>query len=166
MDEELGKLLRQVSRTEMYDLWERAKEGDYEGLTDEEERIAKIMLDHQDEFYNQFEFADLTYDHEYDPETEYDPFLHVTIHSTVQAQLEQKDPIEVVQFYNAMRKKKYSHHDAIHLVGQILICLIFDVINYQKPFDLDTYRKLLKKYKTRNPEKLMDSLENDPLLPS
>jgi hypothetical protein len=166
MDEELRKLLRQVSRTEMYDLWERAKEGDFEGLTDEEERIAKIMLDHQDEFYNQFEFADLTYDHEYDPETEYDPFLHVTIHSTVQAQLEQKDPIEVVQFYNAMRKKKYSHHDAIHLVGQILICLIFDVINYQKPFDLDTYRKLLKKYKTRNPEKLMDSLENDPLLPS
>jgi hypothetical protein len=166
MDEELRKLLRQVSRTEMYDLWERAKEGDFEGLTDEEERIAKIMLDHQDEFYNQFEFADLTYDHEYDPETEYDPFLHVTIHSTVQAQLEQKDPIEVVQFYNAMRKKKYSHHDAIHLVGQILICLIFDVINYQKPFDLDTYRKLLKKYKTRNPEKLMDSLETDPLLPS
>ena len=84
----------------------------------------------------------------------------------MQAQLEQKDPIEVVQFYNAMRKKKYSHHDAIHLVGQILICLIFDVINYQKPFDLDTYWKLLKKYKTRNPEKLMDSLENDPLLPS
>ena len=67
MDEELRKLLRQVSRVEMYDLWERAKEGDFEGLTDEEERIAKIMLDHQDEFYNQFEFADLTYDHDYDP---------------------------------------------------------------------------------------------------
>jgi hypothetical protein len=164
MDEELRKLLRQVSRTEMYDLWERAKESDFEGLTDEEERIAKIMLDHQDEFYNQFEFADLTYDHEFDPDTEYDPFLHVTIHSTVQAQLEQKDPIEAVQFYNAMRKKKYSHHDAIHLIGQILICLIFDVMKYKRPFDVETYRKLLKKYKTRNPEKLMDSLENDPLL--
>ena len=166
MDEELRKLLRQVSRQEMYDLWERAKEGDFEGLTDEEERISRIMLDHQDEFYNQFEFADLTYDHEYDPDTEYDPFLHVTIHSTVQAQLELKDPIEVVQFYYAMRKKKYSHHDAIHLVGQILIYLIFDVINYKRPFDLEAYRKLLKKYKTRNPEKLMESLENDPLLPS
>jgi hypothetical protein len=109
--------------------------------------------------------ADLTYDHEYDPDTEFDPFLHVTIHSTVQAQLEQKDPIEAVQFYNAMRKKKYSHHDAIHLVGQILICLIFDVMKYKRPFDLEAYRKLLKKYKTRDPEKLMNSLENDPLLP-
>jgi hypothetical protein len=165
MDEEIRKLLRQVSRKDMYDLWESAKEGDFEDLTDEEERIAKIMLDHQDEFYNQFEFADLTYDHEYDPDTEYDPFLHVTIHSTVQAQLELKDPIEAVQFYNAMRKKKYSHHDAIHLIGQILICLIFDVMKYKRPFDLETYKKLLKKYKTRNPEKLMDSLENDPLLP-
>ena len=148
----------------MYDLWERAKERDYEGLTDEEERIAKIMLDHEDEFHNQFEFADLTYDHEYDPDTEYDPFLHITIHSTIEAQLEQKDPIETYQFYNAIRNKKYSHHDTIHFIGQILSCLIFDMMKNKTPFDLDLYRKLLKKYKTRNPEKLMDLLENDPFL--
>jgi hypothetical protein len=65
-----------------------------------------------------------------------------------------------------MRKKKYSHHDAIHLIGQIAICMIFEVLKYKRPFDNDIYRKLLKKYKTRNPEKLMDSLENDPLLSS
>jgi hypothetical protein len=40
------------------------------------------------------------------------------------------------------------------------------VINNKRPFDLVLYRKLLTKYKTRNPEKMMDSLENDPLLPS
>jgi hypothetical protein len=44
-----------------------------------------------------------------------------------------------------------------------LIFLIFDVIEDEKPFDLETYRKLLKKYKSRNPEKLMDLLENSPL---
>ncbi|CAB1061378.1 hypothetical protein D1BOALGB6SA_6151 [Olavius sp. associated proteobacterium Delta 1] len=164
MDEEINKLLRRVSREEMYELWGRAKEGDFEDLTDEEERIARIMLDHQDEFYNQFEFADLTYDHEYDPDTEYDPFLHITIHSIVEAQLEQKEPVETFQFYNAIRKKKYSHHDAIHFVGQILICLIFDVMKYKRPFNLELYRKLLKKYKTRNPEKFMELLEKDPLL--
>jgi hypothetical protein len=32
----------------------------------EEDRMARVMLDHQDELYNQFEFADLTYDHESD----------------------------------------------------------------------------------------------------
>ena len=164
MEEEILKILNKDSRQDLYALWGRAKEGNFEGLSDDEERLARIMLDHQDEFYNQFEYADLTYDHDFDPDTEYDPFLHIAIHSTAEAQLEQRDPVEAYQFYNAVRKKKYSHHDAIHFMGQILICLIFDVIEYKRPFDLETYRHLLKKYKTRNPEKLMDLLENDPLL--
>ena len=165
MDEELRNLLRQVSREKMYELWQRAKEKKFEDLGDEEQRIARIMVEHEDEFHNQFEFADLTYDHEYDPDTEYDPFLHITIHSIAETQLAQKEPIETLQFYNAIRKKKYSHHDAIHFVGQILSCLIFDVMQNKRPFNLDVYRKLLKKYKTRNPEKLMDLLESDRLLP-
>jgi hypothetical protein len=164
MDEEYFKIMRQVSREKMFELWGRAKERDFEGLDGESQRIAKAMVEHEDEFYNQFEFADLTYDHDYDPDTEYNPFLHITIHSVVEAQLEQKEPIETFQFYNAIRKKKYSHHDAIHFIGQILSCLIFDVLQNKQPFDSDLYRKLLKKYKTRNPEKLMDLLENDPLL--
>lgn len=164
MDEEIRNYLRQVSREEIYELWGRAKERDFEGLDDEKRRICKIMVEHEDEFYNQFEFADLTYDHEYDPDTEFNPFLHVTIHSIVESQLEQKDPIEAYQFYNALRKKKYSRHDSIHFVGQILSCMLFEVMKYQKPFDPETYRKLLKKYKSRNPEKLMDLLENEPLL--
>ena len=165
MDDETRKILRQISREEMYELWGRAKERNYEGLNEEEQRIAKIMVEHEDEFHNQLEFADLTYDHDYDPDTEYNPFLHITIHSIVEAQLELKEPIETLQFYNAVRKKKYSHHDTIHFVGQILSCLIFDVMKYKKPFNSELYRKLLKKYKTRNPEKLMDLLESDRLLP-
>ena len=90
--------------------------------------------------------------------------MHITIHSIVEAQLEQKEPIETLQFYNAIRQKKYSHHDAIHFVGQILICLISDVLENKKPFNLELYCKLLKKYKTRNPEKFMEQLEKDPLL--
>ena len=165
MNEEIRNHLRQVSREKMYELWGRAKERNYEGLNDEEKRIAKIMVEHEDEFHNQFEFADLTYDHDYDPDTEYNPFLHITIHSIVEAQLEQKEPIETLQFYNAIRKKKCSHHDTIHFVGQILSCLIFDVMKHKQPFNLELYRKLLKKYKSRNPEKFMELLENDPLLP-
>ena len=164
MVDEIRKIMRQVTRERMYELWGHAKEKDFEDLDEEELRIAKIMADHEGEFYNQFEFADLTYDHEYDPDNEYDPFLHITIHSIVENQLEQKNPIEAVQFYNAMRKKKYSHHDAIHLVGQILIYLIYDVMEKQRPFDLLTYQRLLKKYKTRNPEKYANLLEKEPLL--
>ena len=164
MDEETRKYLRQISRERMYELWGRAKERDFDGLDDEEQRVAKIMVAHEDEFHNQFEFADLTYDHEYDPDTEYNPFLHISIHSIVEAQLAQKEPIETLQFYNALRKKKYSHHDTIHFIGQIVSCMIYDIMKYQRPFDPELYRKLLKKYKSRNPEKLMDLLEKDPLL--
>jgi hypothetical protein len=50
--------------------------------------------------------ADLTYDHLDVPETEENPFLHITFHVVVENQLSAKDPIEVHQFYNSMRKKK------------------------------------------------------------
>ena len=164
MDEEIRKALELVSRDQMSEIWLKAKDRDFEGLDDEKLRIAKIMVEHEDELSKQFEYAHLNYDPDQDPDTEYDPFLHITIHAIVEAQLELGDPIEVVQFFNAMCQKKYNRHDAIHLVGQILIHFIFEMSEYQKPFDLDTYRKLLDKYKTCDPGALMDLLENEPLL--
>ena len=164
MDEVILKELTSVSYIQMSAIWQKAKDRDFKGLDDEKQRLAKIMVEHEDELFSQFEYANLTYDPDQNPDTEYDPFLHITIHSIVEAQLELGDPIEVVQFFNAMRQKKYSRHDAIHLAGQILTCLIFEMSEHQRPFDLETYRKLLGKYKSRNPEKLMDLLENEPLL--
>jgi hypothetical protein len=38
------------------------------------------------------------------------------------------------------------------------------MLKHKIPFNPKLYRKLLKKNKTRNPEKLMDLLENDPFL--
>jgi hypothetical protein len=164
MDEVILKELTSVSYIQMSEIWQKAKDRDFKGLDDEKQRLAKIMVEHEDELFSQFEYANLTYDPDQNPDTEYDPFLHITIHSIVEAQLELGDPIEAVQFFNAMRQKKYHRHDSIHLVGQILTCLIFEMSEHQKPFDMETYRKLLGKYKSRNPEKLMDLLENEPLL--
>jgi hypothetical protein len=164
MDEEIRKLLQDVTYAQMSEIWQKAKERDFEDLDDEAQRIAKIMVEHEEELYNQFEHVELTYDPEVNSETDYNPFLHITIHSVIEAQLEQNDPLEVVEFYNVMRQKKYSHHDSIHLVGQILTCLIFEMTENQTPFDLEIYRQLLDKYKSRNPEKLIDMLENEPLL--
>ena len=164
MDAEIGRLLKDGSLIRMSEIWEKAKAHDFEDLDEEKQRIARIMVEQEDELYKQFEHADLTYDPKANPDTGYDPFLHITIHSIVEAQLADNDPLEAVQFFNAMCQKKYGRHDAIHLVGQILIYLIFEMSEYQKPFDLDTYRKLLDKYKTCDPEALMDLLENEPLL--
>jgi len=80
------------------------------------------MLEHKDEYFNEFEMADLTYDYDYDPDTEQNPFLHIIFHVVVENQLADKDPIEVFQFYNSMRKKKYPRHDTIHLIGAMRAC--------------------------------------------
>jgi hypothetical protein len=164
MDKEITKLLQNRSSAQMTAIWQKAKERDLTGLDDEQQRLAKIMVEHEDDLNLHFENAHLVYDPEQDSDTEYDPFLHITVHAIVETQLAVGDPIEVVQFFNAMRQKKYHRHDAIHLVGQILIYFIFDMTENQKPFDLDTYRRLLDKYKTCNPRELADLLEKEPLL--
>jgi len=160
-EDEIPHDMRWLSRNHMHQLWEKVKGGDLEGLSTEEKALAGIMLEHKDEFFNEFEFADLTYDREYDPETEVNPFLHICIHSLVENQLGEKDPIEVFQFYNAMRKKKCSHHESIHLIGAIFAPLMFSVMKEQEDFDVDTYGYLLRKYKNRNPEKIFDLLSQE-----
>ena len=34
--------------------------------------------------------------------------------------------------YNAIRKMKYSHPNAIHFIGCILACLIFEMMKHKK----------------------------------
>jgi hypothetical protein len=110
-----------------------AKSGDLDVLDGEERRIGEVMLEHRDEYFNQFEMADVLGDHEFDPASETDPFLHITFHTIVENQLEAKEPIEAYQFYNSMRKKKVSRHDAIHLIGAILAPLILSTMQQKKP---------------------------------
>jgi len=119
------------------------------------------MLEHEDEFHNQFEFSDVTADHEYEPETEVNPFLHIVIHSIVETQLEEKSPIEAVQFYKAMQKKGNSRHDTIHLIGAIMAPLMFSVMQDQTPFNIDAYRALLRKYKSKTPEEIMALIKSE-----
>ncbi|MBC8391421.1 MAG: DUF1841 family protein [Deltaproteobacteria bacterium] len=163
-EEDIFSSLRVMQREEMHALWEKAKNLELDGLDPEEKQIAKIMLDHQDEFFNDFEFSDVTADREYDPETESNPFLHIYIHCVIETQLEIKDPIEALQFYNAMRQKKYPHHDTLHLLGAILAPLMFSTLQTKTPFQIDNYKKLLTKYKKRRPDKIFDLLETEPLL--
>lgn len=157
--------MKKLTRDHTHKIWEIAKTGDLDSLSGEDKRYAEVMIEHKEEYFNQFEMADLTYDHQYDPDTEENPFLHITFHLVVENQLEDKDPIEVYQFYNSMRKKKYPHHDTIHLIGAILSPFIFSTIQHKVPPDMALYKSLLKKYKNRKPEKIWTSLEKELDLP-
>jgi hypothetical protein len=161
MIDSIMELFREVNRERFHRIWQKAKKGEMEGLDEEEQRLAKVMLDHSEEFFNQFEFADVLSDRQFDPE-EVNPFLHVTLHAVIEKQLKDRDPMEAFQFYNAMLRNKCTRHDAIHLLCGILIKFIFPILKGKGSFSLDGYRYLLKKYKFRKPEKIFDLLEGEP----
>ena len=161
MSDSLYGELRAVNRKHFYEIWKKGQAGDLEGLNEEEKRLAKIMLDHSDEYFNQFEFADAMADHEYDPETEVNPFLHVTLHAVAEKQLETRDPIEAFQFYNAMLKNKCSRHEAIHLLVTIMVKFLYQTLKEKVNFPLESYRKALVEYKSRKPEKIIRLLKKD-----
>lgn len=160
MKDEALKLFRSANREHLHFLWEKAKNNDLEDLNDEERRMAEAMLLHKDEFFNEFEFADVVPEREFDPDADVNPFLHITIHTVVANQLAARDPIEVYQFYNAMRNKKCSHHDTVHLIGAILVPLMFDTMKNKEPFDNDSYVSMLRKYKSRKPDKIWALLDS------
>ena len=151
--------LRAVNRKHLYEIWKKAQKDDLETLTEEEKHLARIMLDHSGEYFNQFEFADAMTDHEYDPGTEVNPFLHVTLHAVAEKQIEDRDPIEAFQFYNAMLQNKCSRHEAIHLLLNIIIRFLFQALKEKVAFPLDSYREVLVAYKSRKPDKIIRLLE-------
>jgi len=161
MTDEKINTMKKLTREHTHEIWQIAKSGELDILTGEDRRYAEAMLEHKDEYFNEFEMADLTYDYQYDPDTEENPFLHITFHVVVENQLADKDPIEVLQFYNSMRKKKYPHHDTIHLIGAILAPFVFGTLQNKTPADMKKYRSILKKYKDRKPERIWALLEKD-----
>lgn len=154
---------RQLNREHLHLIWRMAREGALDGLTGEEKQLAEIMLTHSDEYFNQFEFADVLADREFNPESEVNPFLHVVLHAVIENQLKNRDPIEAFQFYNAMLRNKCISHEATHLLMTILLKYLFPILQKKSgKFDLDGYRKLLKTYKTRKPDKIFGLLESEP----
>ena len=158
MGEEEMETLKKLNREYLNTIWQAAKTGDLELLSGDAKQLATIMLEHQ-EYHNQFEIAGHLHDHEYHVDREGNPFLHIAIHAVVENQLEAKDPIEVFQFYNAMRKHAVPRHDIVHMIGAILAPLIFDVKQEGKPFDSGRYVRILKKCKTKKPHKFWDAIE-------
>ena len=162
MKDSAFEAFRQLNRENLHRIWRCARDEKLEDLNEEEQRLGQIMLQHSEEFFNQFEFADVVADREFDPESEVNPFLHITLHAVIENQLKDRDPIEAFQFYNAMIKNKCTRHEAIHLLMAILIRFLFPMLKTQSTFPLNRYCELLKKYKSRKPDKIMGLLEDEP----
>ena len=152
--------LRKKSHEQFRSIWKAAQTGDLDSLSDEQRSLAGIMIEHE-QYHDQFEIANMFYDYDYDAGSKTNPFLHITLHQVIQDQLEQREPIEALQFYNSMRRHKVSRHEAIHCIAAILSFLFYDLSARKEEFDNEKYRSLLRKYKNKKPEKLMDALEKE-----
>lgn len=160
-DDDQAEDLKKLSREHMHAVWKLAKNDQLNDMPDEDKLLGQIMLEHEDEFFNNFEFADVLAEREYDPESEVNPFLHITLHAVVENQLKEKEPIEAYQFYNSMRKLKVSHHDTVHLISSMIALLMFSPIKGPQEFDMSLYRSLLKKCKNKRPDKIQDVIDRE-----
>jgi len=151
MDKKILATLRSINPIRFRQLREKAKMNDLEGASKEETRIIKILLDHETEYFKEFESSDFVSNREVRPGKRQNPLIHIAIHSLVEAQLDKKDPPEAYRYYLAMREKNHSHHDAIHLVSAIFAYLMLPVVQKKAPFDMARYRFLLNKYIDKEP---------------
>jgi hypothetical protein len=85
----------------------------------------------------------------------------VIFHAVIENQLASREPMEVYQFYNAMRQNKVSRHETIHCIATIFSYLIQGVLTGAGSFDNDKYRSLLKKLKNRKPDKIVPAMERE-----
>lgn len=159
MNQSFEDINKKASREYLHKIWQAAKKDELDTLNDEENLLAEIMLEHKDEFYNDFEFADVAHERDYDPDSETNPFLHIILHSIVEKQIRQREPIEVYQFYNVMLRKKMAAHDIIHLIGRLVANFIYRMMHFNIEMDLKAYKSILKKCKNTNPNKIWESLD-------
>lgn len=159
--EDISTDMLKYSQDDLLEIWKIVKNRGIQDLPPEQKRLAEIMLLHKETFADQFESGETGGGHDSDSDDTVNPVLHISIHAIIQQQLEKKDPVEVFQFYNAMRNQKCPHHDALHLIAAILTPALYDVLESRKEFNRDAYIKLLKRYKKRRHEKIMDLLDKE-----
>ncbi len=159
MDNQKGDSRQTEPEHVMIKLWKVAKSGKTDQLSEEEKQLAQIMIDHEEEYGDEFTaYVNKEKSDEAAASEEY-PFLHMTIHAAVENQVRDKDPVEAYQFFNSMLEKKIDRHESIHLVGCILAHFMYDVMVEHKPFDHEGYKSILKKYKGKKPASIYEASE-------
>jgi hypothetical protein len=134
--------LQKFTRLQMFDIWNRMKLG--EPLEGEEKIIGELMQLHT-EFHDTWERIEELADYEYNPETDVNPFLHISIDSIIVNQVNQKSPPEVEQAYNRLRKKGLGHLDTIHEIDRAFLKELWPMLKYHKPFNNAGYIKKVQR---------------------
>lgn len=133
MDEKIFTYFRAMSREDLIDIWEKSKV-DVNSLSESQRLMAFIMEEHE-EYREYWENFDKYRDYEFDPETEVNPFLHVTIHHIIETQIRRATPPQIERIFQSLKDIGKERNDAIHLMGTVLVTHLFDSMKEEKPFD-------------------------------
>ena len=153
-------LKRQSSRMQINRIWNLIKEGNYAELSQEEQKLAVIIMNHQ-EFQEYFENEDLLAGREYKEAEGFNPFLHIRLHQMAEDQVASEKPVEAALLCESIERMGYSRHEGIHVIVMILIYLIHDSYKNDKPFSEQRYKRLLIKCRKVKPSEMQDVVERE-----
>lgn len=136
MPDQMKEMVR-ISREIMCSIWERSQRG--LTLSEEEEHITGALREH-DEYKSVWEVGSVPPD-EHCTVNGANPFLHVHIHVAVENQLRGGDPPEVSVVLGELQRKGIDRHEAIHMIGSVLINEIHEIMGTHRPFDRARYLK-------------------------
>lgn len=140
-------------------VWDAQKSGNLRRLSNEEDvRLARILSEHPE----YCEFIENCVGGDIDQAKKEEVFLHLAHHVVIEAQLEEKNPIEVLQFVNHVKlSSKYSkgsHHEAVHLASLLFFEQVVKAEKNGGDVDLKAYKSNLRKFKKRSLRKIRKAL--------
>lgn len=135
------KEMVRLSRELLCSIWERSQHG--LPLSDEERHIADALREH-DQYRGAWEVGSAPMDESHTING-VNPFLHVHIHVTVENQLRDGDPPEVRIVFGELQGRGIDRHEAVHLIGSVLINEIYEIMRERRPFNRARYLKGLDK---------------------
>jgi len=107
-----NEVLGRSQRKRIKEVWQRMKKG--ESLSEEDERLAKILLEHQ-EYAKIWEETSSKID-----ETEkINPYLHVSLHLVIENQIAEENPRQVSRYLSKKLSQGADRHEIIHELASI-----------------------------------------------
>ena len=142
-DSVFGSAMREMSRSQIAELWQRGKGG--KPLSDEDSVFYTVMCDHPEYSEIWDGAAELA-----DRKVEIggtNPFLHVSLHVVLEGQMATNNPPEASQALFRLMKSGMNRHESLHKIASVLSELIWETLHRTKPFDEQLYRRRLRSLK-------------------
>jgi hypothetical protein len=135
--EQMNNPFTAISREYVKEIWQTSKRA--LGVMRPDDQLLAFVMQEHEEYLTYWENIDQYMDYEFDPETEVNPFLHVSVHQLVEGQIRNESPPEVERVFQALKERGTERHDAIHLIGSVLVEHMFSQMQSQQEFNVGEY---------------------------